>query len=317
MAAALGITGHFSDLLHLGEAVRRPDHLANVVDNERLVRAEAGEAAVRVRRRLRNPRWDRRRASGGSHGRSDRDREPPGRLSGRHHAVCRARDLSVSGNGDRDDASRSGSGERSPTRSFSRSDRQRGAASAGHLRHPDAHDRRLDRGRLVDQQGRRTVCSTGRCKIASYGRFFALLNGASFLVQVALTSYVLKRFGIGIALLLLPLGLLTGAVGLLVHPSLWMAALAKGTDGTLRYSLDQSTRELLILPGAPRREGSREVVHRRGRSAWWHWRGRCPAPAGDERGGGALPVHCRQLARHRGLPQRVGARACFDERQIG
>ena len=51
---------------------------------------------------------------------------------------------------------------------------------------------------------------------------------------MALTSYVLKRFGIGIALLLLPLGLLTGAVGLLVHPSLWMAALAKGADGTLR-----------------------------------------------------------------------------------
>lgn len=85
-------------------------------------------------------------------------------------------------------------------------------------------------------------------KAAFFGRFFALLNGASLLVQVMLTSYVLKRFGIGIALLLLPLGLLTGAVGVLVHPSLWMAALAKGADGTLRYSLDQSTRELLFLP---------------------------------------------------------------------
>ncbi len=85
-------------------------------------------------------------------------------------------------------------------------------------------------------------------KTAFFGQFFALLNVASFLVQVVLTSYVLRRFGIGIALLLLPLGLLTGAVGLLVHPSLWMAALAKGADGTLRYSLDQSTRELLFLP---------------------------------------------------------------------
>ncbi len=85
-------------------------------------------------------------------------------------------------------------------------------------------------------------------KTAFFGQFFALLNGASLLVQVMLTSYVLKRFGIGIALLLLPLGLLTGAVGVLVHPSLWMAALAKGADGTLRYSLDQSTRELLFLP---------------------------------------------------------------------
>lgn len=85
-------------------------------------------------------------------------------------------------------------------------------------------------------------------KTAFYGSFFAILNGASFLVQVLLTSYVLRRFGIGIALLLLPVGLLTGSLGILVHPSLWTAALAKGVDGTLRYSVDQSSRELLYLP---------------------------------------------------------------------
>ncbi|MGH7544852.1 MAG: Npt1/Npt2 family nucleotide transporter, partial [Gemmatimonadota bacterium] len=87
-------------------------------------------------------------------------------------------------------------------------------------------------------------------KTAFYGRFFAVLNGASFLVQVLLTSYILRRFGIGIALLLLPVGLLTGSLGILVHPSLWTTVLAKGADGTLRYSLDQSTRELLFLPVA-------------------------------------------------------------------
>jgi AAA family ATP:ADP antiporter len=88
-------------------------------------------------------------------------------------------------------------------------------------------------------------------KTAFYGRFFALLNLTSLLVQVVLTSYVLKRFGIRVALLLLPLGLFTGSLGVLVHPALWTAALAKGADGTLRYSLDQSTRELLFLPVPP------------------------------------------------------------------
>lgn len=88
-------------------------------------------------------------------------------------------------------------------------------------------------------------------KTAFYGRFFAVLNGASFLVQVLLTSYVLRRFGIGVALLLLPIGMLTGSLGILAHPALWTAALAKGVDGTLRYSLDQSTRELLFLPVSP------------------------------------------------------------------
>jgi ATP:ADP antiporter, AAA family len=85
-------------------------------------------------------------------------------------------------------------------------------------------------------------------KTAFFGRFFAVLNGGSFLIQVGLTGYILRRFGIGVALLLLPLGLLTGAIGVLVHPALWTTVLAKGADGTLRYSLDQSTRELLFLP---------------------------------------------------------------------
>lgn len=104
---------------------------------------------------------------------------------------------------------------------------------------------------VVDWQMNKAVelfVSGEDAKTAFYGRFFALVNVASFLVQVVLTSFVLRRFGIGVALLLLPLGLLTGALGVLVHPSLWTAALAKGADGTLRYSLDQSTRELLFLP---------------------------------------------------------------------
>lgn len=85
-------------------------------------------------------------------------------------------------------------------------------------------------------------------KTAFFGRFYGMLNAASFLIQAGLTGYILKRFGVGLALLLLPLGLLTGAIGVLVHPALWTAVLAKGADGTLRYSLDQSTRELLFLP---------------------------------------------------------------------
>ncbi|MBI2186487.1 MAG: MFS transporter [Acidobacteria bacterium] len=85
-------------------------------------------------------------------------------------------------------------------------------------------------------------------RTAFFGRFYGVLNAASFLIQIGLTGYILKRFGVGLALLLLPLGLLTGAIGVLVHPALWTAVLAKGADGTLRYSLDQSTRELLFLP---------------------------------------------------------------------
>ena len=85
-------------------------------------------------------------------------------------------------------------------------------------------------------------------KTAFFGRFFATLNVVSIGIQLLLTSLVLRVFGIGLALLLLPVGLLTGSIGIILHPGLWSAAFAKGAEGSLRYSLDQSTRELLFLP---------------------------------------------------------------------
>ncbi len=88
-------------------------------------------------------------------------------------------------------------------------------------------------------------------KTAFFGRFFVMLNAASVVIQFVLTSWVLRVFGVGIALLLLPVGLLTGSIGIIIHPGLWATAFAKGTEGALRYSLDQSTRELLFLPVPP------------------------------------------------------------------
>lgn len=85
-------------------------------------------------------------------------------------------------------------------------------------------------------------------KTAFFGGFFSILNAACLVVQLLLTSFVLRRFGIGVALLLLPAALWTGSLGILLHPGLWSAVLAKGAEGTLRYSLDQSTREMLFLP---------------------------------------------------------------------
>jgi AAA family ATP:ADP antiporter len=85
-------------------------------------------------------------------------------------------------------------------------------------------------------------------KTAFFGRFFATLNIASVAIQLLLTSFVLRVFGLGVALLLLPIGLATGSIGIIIHPGLWTSAFAKGAEGSLRYSLDQSTRELLFLP---------------------------------------------------------------------
>jgi AAA family ATP:ADP antiporter len=48
--------------------------------------------------------------------------------------------------------------------------------------------------------------------------------------------------------MILPAALALGAVGILLHPGLWSAALARGADDSLRFSINQSARELLFLP---------------------------------------------------------------------
>jgi len=85
-------------------------------------------------------------------------------------------------------------------------------------------------------------------KTAFFGKFFALLNGGSVLIQLLATGFVLRKFGVGLAMLALPVGLLFSSVGMILAPVLLTAAILKGTEGGIRYSLDQSTRELLYLP---------------------------------------------------------------------
>ncbi|MFW6192186.1 MAG: HEAT repeat domain-containing protein [Gemmatimonadota bacterium] len=85
-------------------------------------------------------------------------------------------------------------------------------------------------------------------KTAFFGRFFLIVNVASVVVQLLLTGWILKRFGAGLAVLALPALLAAASVGVLAAPVLLTAAVAKGGEGALRHSLDQSTRELLWLP---------------------------------------------------------------------
>jgi AAA family ATP:ADP antiporter len=59
---------------------------------------------------------------------------------------------------------------------------------------------------------------------------------------------VVKRFGIGVSLLILPAAMAVGSVGVLAAPVLAAAVVVKGFDWGLRYSINQSTRELLYLP---------------------------------------------------------------------
>jgi ATP:ADP antiporter, AAA family len=83
------------------------------------------------------------------------------------------------------------------------------------------------------------------------GTVYAVISAVAFLVQVLATGPFLRHLGLGLGLLLLPMAMTGGTACLLAFPSLWAAVALKGSDGSLKHSLDRSCRELLYIPVAP------------------------------------------------------------------
>jgi AAA family ATP:ADP antiporter len=81
-----------------------------------------------------------------------------------------------------------------------------------------------------------------------FGNFYLYAGILGLLFQLLLTTRVLRRFGIGTMLFVLPTAVLMGSAGLLIWGSLVSAIALKGSDQVLRYSLDKSSVELLYLP---------------------------------------------------------------------
>lgn len=83
---------------------------------------------------------------------------------------------------------------------------------------------------------------------ATFGVLYLVLNVASLGVQLLLVGFLMRRLTVVGALAVLPLAIGGGAVAMLVAPSLAAAFAIKGADGSLRYSLDKTARELLFVP---------------------------------------------------------------------
>ena len=85
-------------------------------------------------------------------------------------------------------------------------------------------------------------------KTSYLGGFFGWLNGISFFMQFVVASYSLRLLGIGVSLLLLPVGLTLGAGFSIFLPVLGVAAAVKAYDGSMNYSINQVSKEILYLP---------------------------------------------------------------------
>ena len=80
------------------------------------------------------------------------------------------------------------------------------------------------------------------------GRFYGRVSMIALLIQFVVAPRLMRVMGIGGALSLLPMGLALGTVGMLVMPGLVAGVLLRGTDQSLKHSVDKTGRELLFVP---------------------------------------------------------------------
>ncbi|MGE0359220.1 MAG: Npt1/Npt2 family nucleotide transporter [Vicinamibacterales bacterium] len=83
---------------------------------------------------------------------------------------------------------------------------------------------------------------------AFFGTFNMVAGAASLVLQVVLTGRVLRAFGVGVALFIVPVAMASASLGVIVLGTLAAASALKASDQVLRYSIDKATVELLYLP---------------------------------------------------------------------
>jgi AAA family ATP:ADP antiporter len=81
-----------------------------------------------------------------------------------------------------------------------------------------------------------------------YGNFFTIVNILSALIQAFVVSRVIKRFGVRVALLVLPVVAMLGYATLAFVPLLAIIRGVKMAENSLDYSLQNTTRNALYLP---------------------------------------------------------------------
>jgi HEAT repeat protein len=85
-----------------------------------------------------------------------------------------------------------------------------------------------------------------------FGTFNFVMGAAGLLLQLLLTSTLLRRFGVGSVILVLPLTLAFGSAMTVAFPLFLVVLLTNAGDQALRFSMDKAAYELLYLPIPPR-----------------------------------------------------------------
>jgi ATP:ADP antiporter, AAA family len=113
-------------------------------------------------------------------------------------------------------------------------------------------------GRIVTDTAQRMVAdgtaaglTTGQLIGDFYSKYFTAVNGLGLLLQLFVVSRVVKRFGIPVAVLILPVLSLTAYNVMLFIPLMWAVLSAKVAENATDYSLNNTVRNMLFLPCTP------------------------------------------------------------------
>ena len=81
-----------------------------------------------------------------------------------------------------------------------------------------------------------------------FGTYYGLTGFATLLMQLSITGFILKRFGVLSGLLILPISLAIGSLGFLLSGTLLTVFIAKFSDQVFKFSINNSIKEILWLP---------------------------------------------------------------------
>lgn len=81
-----------------------------------------------------------------------------------------------------------------------------------------------------------------------FAKVFAITNWAALIIQLVFTSFVMRKFGLTVALLVLPIAAAIGSTAFLIMPSLITGSALNTADNAFSYSINQSSKEVLYVP---------------------------------------------------------------------
>jgi len=98
---------------------------------------------------------------------------------------------------------------------------------------------------ILDYQFTATLAEYAEDFGQSISLVYAITNVTALVVQIFLTTFILERFGLKVALLVMPFAILFGSAGFLAVPVLLTGSALNTVDNGLNYSINQSAREAL------------------------------------------------------------------------